>query len=153
MPSVPLEPPVGLLRFQTRPSAFAPTSNIPSLSFPSIIWNSVSSPSSSSTFSLSFPRALHRVKTTKHVRPVAVRTRTPDSPRARSASAQNSAGRASARTPAPAPSKNQSEVSRTPRKAVIPASGPARSTVVIVTEVPEMMEEMKVRRASPALMD
>jgi len=36
---------------------------------------------------------------------------------------------------------------------VIPATGPARSTVVSVTEVPEMMEERRVKGASLALTD
>jgi len=49
--------------------------------------------------------------------------------------------------------QNQREVSRTPRKVVIPTTGLARSTVVSVTEVPEMMEERRVKGASLALTD
>lgn len=70
------------------------------------------------------------LKMTAYVRPVTPRMRTPASPRERCASAQNSGGRASAPphlATAEAPLR-KSEVSRSPRKAVTPASRPPRTT-------------------------
>jgi len=55
-------------------------------------------------------------------------------------------------TPPPALSKNQREVSCMLQKAVIPAIGLAHLMVVSFTEVPEMMEERRVKRASLELM-
>ena len=72
------------------------------------------------------------MRTTVYVRPVTLSIRTPASPCVRSSTAQNSAGRVSARIPAvpPAmevPAKKQSDVLHTPQKAVIPARGCLRS--------------------------
>ena len=97
-----------------------------------------------------------RVRMTVHVRPVALSTRTPASPCARSATAQNSAGRVSARIPAAQPeaealTRNQSDVSRAPRKAVIPASGAPRSICMslgaVWTEVEGERDERRERSA------
>lgn len=107
-----------------------------SLSFPSIIWNTVSFPPSSSPPSSPSPlcspapRADYAARH-PYRRAYAHAWIMP------SHTAQTSAGCSSVKIPEPAPlTKNQSEVSRSPGKAVMPESGvrASRATVVIGIE-------------------